>query len=69
MKMKAKHCCVCILAFSGTLLDILRTYAIFVNFAFVPNHALGASTSRAATLLAPKASEASWGLSIFSKGF
>ena len=22
MKMKAKHCCVCILAFSGTLLDI-----------------------------------------------
>ena len=29
-------------AFSGTLLDILRTYAIFVYFALVPSHALGA---------------------------
>ena len=37
-------------ASSGTLLHILRTYAIFVYFALVPSHALGASTSRAATL-------------------
>ena len=37
-------------ASSGTLLDILHTYAIFVYFALVPSHALGASTSRAASL-------------------
>ena len=40
-------------ASSGTLLDILHTYVIFVYFALVPSHALGASTSRAATLFHP----------------
>ena len=35
----------------STLLHTLQIFAIFVYFALVPSHALGASTSRAATLL------------------
>ena len=34
----------------STLLHTLQIFAIFVYFALVPSHALGASTSRAATL-------------------
>ena len=46
------HCCFLqhSNASSSTQLHILRTFAIFVYFALVPSHALGASTSRAATL-------------------
>ena len=40
----ALHCCFYLHshASSGTLLHILRIYAIFVYFALVPSHALGA---------------------------
>ena len=40
----ALHCCFYLHshASSGTVLHILRTYAIFVYFALVPSHALGA---------------------------
>ena len=37
-------------ASSSTILHTLQIFAIFVYFALVPSHALGASTSRAATL-------------------
>ena len=40
-----------ILMLHSTLLHTLQIFAIFVYFALVPSHALGASTSRAATLL------------------
>ena len=43
----ALHCCFYLHyhASCGTLLHILRTYDIFVYFALVPSHALGAKTS------------------------
>ena len=46
------HCCFSqhSNASSSTLLHTLQIFAIFVYFALVPSHALGASTSRAATL-------------------
>ena len=49
------HCCFTHYsnASYSTLLHTLQIFAIFVYFALVPSHALGASTSRAATLFAP----------------
>ena len=46
------HCCFTHYsnASYSTLLHTLQIFAIFVYFALVPSHALGASTSRAATL-------------------
>ena len=46
------HCCFSqhSNASSSTLLHTLQIFAIFVYFALVPSHALGASTSRAPTL-------------------
>ena len=46
------HCCFSqhSNASSSTLLHTLQIFAVFVYFALVPSHALGASTSRAATL-------------------
>ena len=50
------HCCFAqhSNASYSTLLHTLQIFAIFVYFALVPSHALGASTSRAATLFVTK---------------